>query len=519
MRTRERRTAHAAPGPHSRRRTVSVAAAVTNAYARRELRDKEVREKEAPERRVRDRDDRSNDKESDREREEREREIDSIRSWQRQWRMVLETSLFYFDGIDEPLREKAKRCLLPFGAIVEPFFQGNLTHVITNRSLAVEYTSTDVIQQARQRKMKIWSYEKLVRFLSHLTEDPTVTVSATSSFAPLSAATHNENSNLSRLLLQEKIHGPADSDPRARRDDHHYFKGPYICIRDLSQHYRPIMMREYVRVSDPEMGDWPQFRLTGHGKSPFVHDTPLRPHHVSARDKTRSVKPQTQSRVADSKAKAASPLLTLKAVANETPSITLETTEEEYGDDTEIVDKGHGSDFRGKRADTLSDLRATSVRLNSHSDFASIPSPGCLAKKSARSFARSHCHSPEVIASGINRSMATSAIKSMTQSGGTANGLGTNISQAQSKEINNLKRKIFERKIRPLPVPNVAVRKEAVAVKEMRPGYCENCKDRFDDFEEHTKSRKHRKFALNDDNFVELDDLLVQLQRQPRHMT
>jgi regulatory subunit for Cdc7p protein kinase len=68
--------------------------------------------------------------------------------------------------------------------------------------------------------------------------------------------------------------------------------------------------------------------------------------------------------------------------------------------------------------------------------------------------------------------------------------------------------------------------------KDLKPGYCENCQDKFRDFDEvsfiissysrkkktltaqqHILSRKHRKFAENDDNWGELDSLLTQLKR------
>ncbi|KAK9853673.1 hsk1-interacting molecule 1 [Penicillium brevicompactum] len=49
--------------------------------------------------------------------------------------------------------------------------------------------------------------------------------------------------------------------------------------------------------------------------------------------------------------------------------------------------------------------------------------------------------------------------------------------------------------------------------REPKPGYCENCRDKFDDFEEHTLTRKHRRFAVNSTNWAELDSLLAEIQR------
>jgi len=49
--------------------------------------------------------------------------------------------------------------------------------------------------------------------------------------------------------------------------------------------------------------------------------------------------------------------------------------------------------------------------------------------------------------------------------------------------------------------------------KDPKPGYCENCRDKFDDFDEHIATRKHRKFAATASNWAELDTVLYQLQQ------
>ncbi|KAG4217531.1 hypothetical protein PC116_g33988, partial [Phytophthora cactorum] len=66
-------------------------------------------------------------------------------------------------------------------------------------------------------------------------------------------------------------------------------------------------------------------------------------------------------------------------------------------------------------------------------------------------------------------------------------------------------------------VPRAAKRELAQPKKsELKPGYCENCAEKYADFDEHILSKKHRKFAEDDRNWVDLDDLLVQLQRMPK---
>ncbi|KAK9721356.1 Cdc7p-Dbf4p kinase complex regulatory subunit [Basidiobolus ranarum] len=48
-----------------------------------------------------------------------------------------------------------------------------------------------------------------------------------------------------------------------------------------------------------------------------------------------------------------------------------------------------------------------------------------------------------------------------------------------------------------------------------KPGYCENCRLKFEDLEEHVHSRTHRKFVSNSEHYAELDALLSGVQRLP----
>jgi len=47
-----------------------------------------------------------------------------------------------------------------------------------------------------------------------------------------------------------------------------------------------------------------------------------------------------------------------------------------------------------------------------------------------------------------------------------------------------------------------------------KPGYCESCRAKFEDFKSHIRGRKHRKFAQDDSNFLQLDFLLGRIRRK-----
>ncbi|MBW0523256.1 hypothetical protein O181_062971 [Austropuccinia psidii MF-1] len=51
-------------------------------------------------------------------------------------------------------------------------------------------------------------------------------------------------------------------------------------------------------------------------------------------------------------------------------------------------------------------------------------------------------------------------------------------------------------------------------VEEPKAGYCENCRIKYSDFRKHILTRRHRKFALDDVYWIELDDMLKRTTRR-----
>lgn len=105
----------------------------------------------------------------------------------------------------------------------------------------------------------------------------------------------------------------------------------------------------------------------------------------------------------------------------------------------------------------------------------------------------------EIVASGMQRNSATSAVKSTAPA----------TEQRTSREVMNLQRKVLP----PPPTPKLRAAPKPKPLK--RPGYCENCTERFDSFDEHVKTARHRKYAMNDRNFVALDSVISMLAREP----
>ncbi|KIO18832.1 hypothetical protein M407DRAFT_31512 [Tulasnella calospora MUT 4182] len=47
-----------------------------------------------------------------------------------------------------------------------------------------------------------------------------------------------------------------------------------------------------------------------------------------------------------------------------------------------------------------------------------------------------------------------------------------------------------------------------------KPGYCENCRVKFEDFAKHIKGSRHNRFASNANNFLDLDETLARVRRK-----
>ncbi|KAI0227733.1 Cdc7p-Dbf4p kinase complex regulatory subunit [Massospora cicadina] len=78
-----------------------------------------------------------------------------------------------------------------------------------------------------------------------------------------------------------------------------------------------------------------------------------------------------------------------------------------------------------------------------------------------------------------------------------------------------LERRGATRKSLPPPIRPIRTKSSAPAAiaNTKKPGYCENCRTKFSDIEEHVVSQAHRTFALKESNFQSLDGLLRTLKR------
>lgn len=418
-----------------------------------------------------------------------------IREWQRQYRKAFPSFKFYFDSVDQNMKHKITKQINKLGGTVETFFSKNITHVITTRPIPdftnislqlaqksslntdttinmhslsqnkyrkffglgnllkdssitgkfnqEELLKNDILIKAHEYDIKIWSFDKFVNRILRSLLDPTLTPN---------------QPKLSHFLYDEKVNGTRERDRTVPREDYVYFKGPYLFVRDISNIYRPIIVKEWPKPPNGKAseGEWPQFRVTELGHCPFVRDNIRKSHPPSSLQKKEVLKE-------------------LKNIPEPSRNV----------------------------KEVLHYLKGDSGKV--HSQLHSLR------------------YQADVNASGINQSNLTSNTRSQTSTNAKSGGMTGSLTIPLSKSVDDLKRKIFiqvqqrrsiHENLNTLQQSQIDPTDKKKIKVESRPGYCENCREKFEDFDQHINSRRHIKYATNDENFIELDELLFSLKRK-----
>lgn len=349
--------------------------------------------------------------------------------------------------------------------------------------------------------------------------------------AALAPAKRSRETDLQQMLRNEKVLGPTDRDMAVAAQDMCHFRGYYLYVHDMDEKSRPVMIRDYPKANPKEEGEWPQFRLTPIGRCPFIED----PSH------TRKIRQQEErTKVAERERQLAmtAPRTRSRAAAATTePSRVLSQTQQS------ILAERQSNSRRGSPRKVSQDAteglskpldppKTIPTKRQASVDINSMPPLFGSAQANLRGVPR--LIGGEPAASGVQPSNITSAIRSQIMSSTAISSTAPGARAGTSKEIHALKRKVLERGASAnsngtgqssylndmraaingerAPPPRAAKRKaqetlghihedtegeadggcgrrmqparKKVAVeRELKPGYCENCRDKFADFE------------------------------------
>lgn len=366
--------------------------------------------------------------------------------------------------------------------------------------------NNDVLYKARDMGKKIWPLDKFQTMVSVLLETETQTTGSRTASRTQGHSKAGQENSLHQLLQHERINGPSDRDASATSRELAYFKGPHIYVFDMEERHKPIMVREYARVANKQDGDWPQFRSVGNGRCPFVEEDPQEREYRKQRE-LRELRHQREQE----KARAAAALAA--------------TADKEAAPASSKANMSAPRTVTGKRS--LSEMEDGHNRNRVPSASALNPAKAALSKQAPQNAFTSRAQSGRVfhgepVASGVQPSNVTSAIRSQmisSQAGISAIKTGT------SKELHGLQRKVLEKTApashetssrRPVDSCEGASNRSTLAratsrapqsqdagstktadgtdkraqgqqlksKKDMKPGYCENCQDKFRDFDE-----------------------------------
>ncbi|KAL8791692.1 MAG: hypothetical protein Q9195_005699 [Heterodermia aff. obscurata] len=567
------------------------------------------------------------------EKQEKTASEEGIRSWQKHYRRLFPSFVFYFESIPDDVRLRCSRQIKSLGAREEKFFSKEVTHIVTTRTIPTDsdpsptdaensfkITSSesthprtvnpslldrqtepaaeasgnrhlfdtsasrkpkaslraiadvepkkqsagnnDILQRAHGMGIKIWQLEKLNRVIDSINGGLADAQSQQGRNTRIISSTvggkRSREADLSHLLRNEQLNGPSDRDHTVNTEELIPFRGYYLYIHDMDERTKPILVKEYAKVARSEAGDWPQFRANGSGKCPFVEDPHAARHELE----------KGNQRVRDERART-------RAESRAAPRTRAETAlhHEQPAPVSNSLQKGPLTESKNAANKSISTTQQLPPQefcppapVNSVSNKRPATISGAVAPTKPTMF-----FGGEPAASGLQQSNVTSAIRSqMISSTAAAPGAKSGL----SKEVYGLKRKVLERNApalhgaeAPKPPPTFAAparaehaipvtrqsRKRAqerlvhieeestqsdeeedvwqeearrttatttaskhIKVKDPKPGYCENCKEKYNDFDDHIISRKHRKFALNREHWKDLDRLLAQLGRPLR---
>lgn len=281
--------------------------------------------------------------------------------------------------------------------------------------------------------MKIWALEKLERMMTTMFDTDTG-LQVTHSHNTRSNANQNmvppvsrsaRGADLSQLLRNERINGPSDRDPTVAFKEMVMFKGPFIYIHDIDEKQKPIMVREYAKVSHKEDGDWPQFRSVSNGRCPFVEEV-----DYDHRDRQREIVRRQKQRERE----------TSVALSKDTATVESAQMQPPKG--------SHGRKALENLEDGANHCRAAVIAKQA-TLFEMMPPPMDFehsSKGSQNAFVTRGGAGRQVggepVASGVQPSNITSAIRSQAISSTAA---APGAKAGTSKEVHGLQRKVLEK--------------------------------------------------------------------------
>ncbi|KAJ2358232.1 Cdc7p-Dbf4p kinase complex regulatory subunit [Coemansia sp. RSA 2618] len=455
-----------------------------------------------------------------------------LAEWIYAYRRAFPSFVFYFEGIDEATVQRLAIPIRNLGAKVETFFSAQtVTHVIVGHADLVHSENapggSNVVSLAKRFQLKIWDVTKLEKRVLGLllpgynaaqNQGPTVL-----------SAKRKLNEAFSAEKLYNMRHKTFEGASVAHCVDFYYFKYVYVLVEDATHLHRPAIMEDYRPPEDGMEPPWPKLYMVPTGRCPFVQyedpTTSSKSSDTDAEDNKENMTPEPEHTLPTAQLLSKTPAsrMCTPRRAAWTPTAARKEPESAHKPFATVA----GDNSRAGAADQL--LTPTRPPRN--------PAAGVLTAAAGRENAAQRPMHENAL--GIMDSNASGIVQSMgVTSTSTAFNMNAvdpvlqrsllqNLNGGRVTHLSRLEQPVAARadsqasatrprgKAPPIPrtkKARVPVRRPVVA----RPGYCENCRVKFQDMLEHVKTPQHRRFASNERNWVDLDALLDRERRPVR---
>ncbi|KAF9562779.1 hypothetical protein CPC08DRAFT_633707 [Agrocybe pediades] len=452
---------------------------------------------------------------------------------------------FYIDSesMSESMQQSLKARIQQLKGKVEIFFAKEITHVITDAPVnadkdkenmqsnpttsklalksPVKLTNRNgesemLVQNALRYGMKIWSTAKLESVLSRCMDAPP----AKSIQAHRSAAA--SHLSLSALLQTERLLGSTERDPTQRRHDYRYFsKGScFVLIEDLSQELATIAAHEYPVFKDKDKQakkPWPVLHCHPLSRNPFIP--------FDDREKRRWEKlQQQQAGKAEEESRKKRELETFKrkssvrkhvqAQGDLRRSVSLNNMHRRLSLPEGNRDKNHYVDLENNDYDDYDSANASGYASGAGAYIAASGNSVGITSTTGTTSTSGQFHRNFQLPNALQERLKNHVVTSLkfTNKERMEHGDGDiEMSGVMGPPAMLPSKHVTLRKSKSTSTLKLPKREETT-----KPGYCESCRARFDDFAVHMISKKHKKFATNPANFEVLDVVLDRLRRKTR---
>ncbi|SPO20961.1 related to Hsk1-interacting molecule 1 [Ustilago trichophora] len=500
--------------------------------------------------------------------------------WRQKFLRAFPNFIFHFDSVDDSTARKYTNLIQKLGGHVDQFFSRKVTHVITTRRVpdgpapeetgataapsmterssahklfrpsflaartsstktsgsaartrpiplysernplherpTRQYSPNDLLVKAQGFGIKVWQFEKLQTVLMRLMQ-----LSPRDLEAPI-------KQDLSQMLEKEKVFGTSERDPATARPTFHYFEKSacYVLVEDATLEYRPIMCTEFKYTREDRVQclppPWPVVYGQTPGRCPFTYYPPKRSTPKEEDGETQSAaRPCAQQSLR--RAVSLNNMVRSNHGPAFRPQIAPIRTNEQRQQECPMA-SGNSVSITSNIASTTSNIftdqqNGATVGLPQNRRVAELNRRMHMSNASNRP-ARALNASPASMLAG-----STASGLGIRREGGSPVGGSPAVPRGANEQGATVRRMLGLEGKEGTGVVGGGLQRSMSASAVSRPpsakkpGYCENCRVKYEDFTEHIYDRKHRKFATTESHFVDIDALIMRVQRPIRAMS